>query len=205
MTSAPRFIDVSGLPTIAFLSRSPVFWAAAGVIMMEGTMFALLIASYYYARLGVDVWPPPGTHLMGVTLPTVEVVLLLLSVPPSYWSSEAAKKNDIPKARLHMMLNVVFAIAAIAVRAYEWHSFDFDWKANIEASIVWMMLCLHTFEIGADILLTLFLIAVSLTPRFSNTHRKGVDFDSITWYFLVAIWLPIYGTIFIAPYIIQAS
>jgi len=205
MTSNPRFIDVADLPTIAFLSRSPAFWAAIGVVMMEGTMFSLLIASYYYARLGVDVWPPPGTRLLGFTLPTIELVLLLISVPPAYWSSEAAKKNDIPKARLHLILNVVFALAALAVRAYEWGTLNFDWKANIEASIVWMMLALHTFELGSGILITLFLIAVSLTARFNDTHRKGIDFDSITWYFIVGIWIPMYATIFIAPYIIQAS
>lgn len=204
-TSTPRFINVAELPSIAFLHRSVVFWAAVGAIMMEGTMFALLIASYYYARLGVDVWPPPGTRTMGVTLPTVELVLLLISVLPSYWSSEAAKKNDIPKARRQLALNLLLVLAAMAVRAYEWSSFDFNWKANIEASIVWMMLSLHTFEVAVDVALTLFLIVVSLTPRFNDTHRKGIDFDSITWYFLVGIWVPMYATIFLAPYIIQAS
>lgn len=29
-----------------------------GLILIEGTMFAILIATYFYLRLGVAIWPP---------------------------------------------------------------------------------------------------------------------------------------------------
>src|SRR4051812_15960492 len=99
MTPSQRVIDVSGMPAVAFMSRSPIFWAAMGICMIEGCMFLLLAASYYYARLGVDVWPPPGARFPPLWIPTIEVFVLLLSIPPAYYASEAAKKNDIPEVR----------------------------------------------------------------------------------------------------------
>jgi heme/copper-type cytochrome/quinol oxidase subunit 3 len=197
-------LDAGRLPAFSMGPRSPLFWGAMGVIFIEGTMFALCIAAYFYARLGVDVWPPPGTQFPHLLLPTIETVLLVLSVWPAYVGTKAAEQNDLTKTRSNMIYNAVLAIAAIVLRGYEWSTFNFNWKTDIHGSLVWSMLVLHTFDLGADVLLTLALIAISFTSRYNDSHRKGVDFDSMTWYFLVGIWIPLYLTIYVAPHVVQA-
>jgi heme/copper-type cytochrome/quinol oxidase subunit 3 len=179
--SPSRVIDAGRLPAFSMGPRSPLFWGAIGLMFIEGTMFALCIAAYFYARLGVDVWPPPGTQFPHLILPTIELLLLLASAWPAYVGTEAAERNDIPKARANMIYNAALAIAAILLRAYEWGTFDFSWKTDIHGS---RRSCVHV--------------------GFNDSHRKGVDFDSLTWYFLVGIWIPLYLTIYVAPHVVQA-
>ena len=42
-------------------------------------MLCVLIAIYFYLRLGVDVWPPPGVQLPNITMPTLALIPLLAS------------------------------------------------------------------------------------------------------------------------------
>jgi cytochrome c oxidase subunit 1/cytochrome c oxidase subunit I+III len=51
-------LDVSGLPTVVFGSRSILWWATMGLAIIEGTMFAILIATYFFLRTRVGDWPP---------------------------------------------------------------------------------------------------------------------------------------------------
>ncbi len=48
-------------------------------MIIEGTMFSILIAAYFYVRLRMDVWPPPGDQFPHVILPTIALVPLILS------------------------------------------------------------------------------------------------------------------------------
>ena len=200
-----RDIDVSTLTDIGFMTKSPIFWGAMAVVFIEGTMFALTIASYFYARLGLDVWPPPGTQFPHLFWPTVEVILLLASVPPSYLASEASKKCEIGKIRLYLAINLALAVVAFIIRIGVWNTLNFNWKSDIHGSVVWTILGLHSFDMGADLVVTLVLIVLTLTPRFNDTHRKAVDWDGVTWYFLVGIWVCLYATIYIAPYLVKTA
>ena len=58
--SPARTLDVSDLPPYHISNRSPLFWGQVLLCAIEGTMFCILIATYFYIRMSVDVWPPPG-------------------------------------------------------------------------------------------------------------------------------------------------
>jgi cytochrome c oxidase subunit I+III len=202
MPGESRTLDVSHLPQIGVLQNAALFWGAVGISLIEGAMFALLAASYYYARMSVDVWPPPGTVTPPIGLPTLELALLLLSVPPAYWATKAAQENDVPKTRQHLFLNVALGLLAIVVRGVIWAGFNFNWKTDIHGSAVWMMMTLHTFETLVSLVIAFVIAWLTYTTRYGDPQRKAIDFDSVTWYFLVGIWIPLYLTIYVAPRVI---
>ncbi len=197
-------LDVSGLPPVAFKTRSALFWAAIGIIMIESTMFGLLIATYFYVRLSMDSWPPPGTSFPGLMLPTIELVALILSCIPAYLATESAIRNDVHAVRRNLLLNFLLATIALALRIIEWRSFNFDWTASAYGSVVWIILGLHTVDFVGAMLVTLVLIAIIYAGRFGDKQRGGVDFDSFTWYFAVAIWIPLYVVVYLMPYALQS-
>ena len=53
-----KVLDVSGLPSFAFGQRAVMWWATLGMIAIEGTAFALMIAAYIFLRWRVPDWPP---------------------------------------------------------------------------------------------------------------------------------------------------
>src|SRR5438045_2194458 len=93
---AQRTLDLSRLPAFAVSTDEPLFWGQVFLAFIEGTMFSIFIAMYFYIRLSMDMWPPPGIQLPDRLLPGICLALLLLSCIGSYLATEAAKKNDRP-------------------------------------------------------------------------------------------------------------
>lgn len=194
-----KTIDVSGLPPYDVSSQSPLWWGQLMITFIEGTMFCILIACYFYTRLRMDVWPPPGDQFPHRLLPTLGLIPLILSCGGSYYASEAAKKNSRGGMLLGLGLNLVLAGIALTMRIVEWHSLNFNWMTDIQGSYVWAFLGLHTFDYIGDMVFTAVLFVIVLIGRYGPKQRLGVHVDSVVWYFLALIWIPIYLTIYWGP------
>ena len=194
-------LDVGDLPPYDISSQSPLWWGQLCIAIIEGMMFAILIAVYLYVRLRMDVWPPPGDQYPHLLLPTLSLIALLISAPFSYLASEAAKRNDRAGMIRNLVLNLVFAAICFTLRILEWRSLNFNWQADAQGSYVWAFLGLHSFDFIADAIFTLVLLILILIGRYGEKQRLGVHVDSVIWYFLVAVWIPIYIVIYWGPHI----
>jgi heme/copper-type cytochrome/quinol oxidase subunit 3 len=198
-------LDVSGLPTYEISNRAPLWWGQLLLCAIEGTMFAILIAMYFYLRLSVDVWPPPRVQMPGVGLPTLALIPLLLSAGGSYIASEGAKHNSRSRMLGGLIANLLLAIVFLAIRFVEWGTFNFTWQSDIHGTMVWSILFLHTFDVVADLLMTLALVIIVAIGRYGPKQRIGVHVDSVVWYFLVLIWLPFYVVVYWGPRLVGGA
>src|SRR4051812_38334008 len=57
-TAADGSLDVSKLRSYGFGHSSMMWWGTAGVMAIEGTVFALAVMTYFYLRTRVPQWPP---------------------------------------------------------------------------------------------------------------------------------------------------
>ncbi len=195
-----RTLDVSALPDFDISSRAPLWWGQLFLTFIEGAMFCIMLALYFYYRLQLNLWPPPGIEMPERLIPAASTLLLLLSCIGSYWASEAAKRDNRPGMILGLVLNLILAIGALALRAMYWSGFNYNWKSSTYGSIVWGILFLHSLDVIADLLFTLVLVLIVMFVRSGPAQRLGVHVDSIVWYFLVAIWIPLYIAIDWTPY-----
>jgi cytochrome c oxidase subunit III len=203
--SQPRTIDVSHLPPYSISSQAPLWWGQLLLAAIEGMMLLLLIAAFLYTRLRMDVWPPPGDQYPDRLLPTLALIPLLLSCIGSYWADEAAKKDDRRGMVLGLLLNLVLAGIALWMRIVEWHQLNFNWKADIQGSYVWAFLSLHSFDYVADLVFTFVLLVTVAIGRYGQKQRLGVHVDSVVWYFLVGIWIPIYVVVYWGPHLLESQ
>jgi cytochrome c oxidase subunit I+III len=200
--SERRTLDVSALPPYDISNQSPLFWGQVLMCLIEGSLLCMLIAAYFYLRLGVDVWPGPGVHLPNLTYSSWALLPLAASCVGSYLASEAAKKDSRSGMLLGLGLNLGLAIVFLSLRALEWSSLNFTWASDAHGSIVWTILFLHTYDIVADLLMTAVLIVIVASGRYGPRQRIGVHVDSVLWYFLAGIWIPLYGVVNWAPRLI---
>jgi cytochrome c oxidase subunit I+III len=200
-----KTLDVSHLPPYDISSQSPVWWGQLCIDLIEGSMFCILIGAFLYIRLRIDVWPPPGDQYPDLLLPTLALIPLILSALFAYWASQAAKANDRRGMILHMTLNLVLAAIFFVMRIFEWHSLNFNWQADAQGSYVWAFLGLHSFDFIADAIFTVVLLIIVLSGRYGEKQRLGVHVDTVVWYFLVAIWIPIYVVIYWGPRIFGSA
>ncbi|MBZ5583290.1 MAG: cytochrome c oxidase subunit 3 [Acidobacteriia bacterium] len=199
-----RTLDVSGLPDIDVSSQEPIWWGQICLCCIEGAMFCILIACYFYFRLSLDMWPPPGTQLPHVAIPTVTLILAIVSCLGSYRASEGAKKNERGAMLRGLLLNLALGCAFLILRGYAWYTLNFNWASDVHGSTVWTILGLHTMDATADLLFTAVLIVALIFGRTGRSMRLAVHVDSVVWYFLVLIWIPLYIVIYWAPRFVGA-
>jgi cytochrome c oxidase subunit 3 len=196
---AYRTLDVSGLPTSDVSNHAPLWWGQFILALIEASMFFILVGVYFYVRLSYDVWPPPGVQIPQLLWCTLAWIPLVLSAAGSYYASEAAKKNDPTGMILGLSLNLLLGLAAMAMRGISWWSWNFNWKTGAYGSIVWNLMWLHTVDAVGDLIFTAIIILLLLLGYRGPKQRLAVHVDSVLWYFIVLIWIPIYIVIYWGP------
>ena len=194
-----RALDVGGLPPGAFGSRSLMWWGTMGITLIEGTVFALAIASYFYFRTRMPTWPPAGIAPPDQRWGTVNTAVLLISMIPNALAKRAGERVDLRGVRIWMVVCLVFGVAFNVIRIYEFRHLNVMWDHDAYGSIVWVLLGLHTTHIITDFLDTAVLAVLMFVGPIEEKRFVDVEENAAYWYFVVLAWLPIYGVIYWAP------
>jgi heme/copper-type cytochrome/quinol oxidase subunit 3 len=195
----PRLLDVAGLPPGAFGSRSLMFWATLGVVLIESTVFALAISSYFYFMTRLPAWPPDGVDRPLLRWGTINTIVLLASVIPNELARRAAASVDLRRVQVWLMVCLAAAVAFNVIRIVEFRHLNVSWDHDAYGSIVWVLLGLHTTHIVTDFLDSVVLTVLMFVGPVEERRFVDVEENAVYWYFVVAAWLPIYGVIYWAP------
>jgi cytochrome c oxidase subunit III len=191
-------LDVSDLPAYAFGQRSMMWCGTLGVIVIEGTMFAMMIGAYFYLRGRVPHWPPNHAP-PELRWAVVNTVILLLSLLPNWWYKRAAEREELKKVRVGLVVAVAFAVAFTVVRFYEFGALNVNWDSNAYGSVVWTLLGLHTAHLITDLIDTLVLTTLMFTGPIEGKRFADVSDNAFYWYFVVLAWLPVFAVIYLVP------
>jgi cytochrome c oxidase subunit 3 len=192
-------IDVSDLPTYVFGHRPLTFWATLSMLVMEGTMFVVLLVSYFFLRSRVPDWPPGPTSPPDLLWGTINTAVILASCVPNYLAERAAQRLDLRRVRLWMIVTLAFAVVFALVRVCEFGALNCSYDQNAYGSIVWLNMGFHTTHLLTDMVDTVVLIALMFAGPIEGKRFVDVSENCIYWYFVVAMWLPLYAVIYIAP------
>jgi heme/copper-type cytochrome/quinol oxidase subunit 3 len=190
-------LDVSELPSVAFGRVNTTWLANVFYMTIEGTMFALVIASYFYLRTRAQDWPPfqsPPALTYGV----VNGVLFLLSIIPARWAQKAAPRGDRRSIRLALIGMCAFGVITMVIRGFEFSTLNCRWYENAYASAVWALIGLHTGHLITEFIESATILVISFTDRMEGTRLADVAINSDYWYFVVVtaviVDFIIYGT-----------
>lgn len=181
-----RVIDVSGLPTHAFGSRDPLWWAVALLVAIEGTMLALLAVSYFYIRSRTTPFPPVAIPRTIAWLSTIELGVWLVSALPTYAAGRAAIAGDLPRMRRQLILATVLGVVAAALRWYQFHLLPMRWDSHAYGSVVWSLLGLQWVHGLTGIGENLLYIVLMFVGPVEDKHRVDIEVSTPLWYFVVA-------------------
>ena len=188
-------IDVSGLPRHAQGLRSPLWWGTVLLIAIESTCFAVLFNSYLYVRNNFQEWPPDERLRL---LPGVaSLVALLLTLPPTWLYRRAACRERFVAMRGWLLVATALTFVSIAVRVWETVAIPFQWTGSAYASVVWMSMGMHTFEIVTGAVESLFICSVLFRPRVETKTFEDVEASALFWFFSVLVWVPFAAVFYI--------
>lgn len=193
-------LDVHDLPEHAFGHRAPIWWGTVGLAVIEGTMFVLAMATYLYLRVDSPTWPPLRTPNPDLLIPTVNLVVLLVSVAPMVWADLLARRGaSVGRVRLALVVATILGFASLALRWFEFDAFHVRWDTNAYGSIVWAILGLHMAEILASVLEDAVFVVYTFRYPLDEKHRVDVSTSAVFWYFVVGIWVPLYVMLYFTP------
>jgi cytochrome c oxidase subunit III len=199
LVNQPRpVLDVSGTPTVVFGHRAIVWWGQTLMMVIEGTMFAILIASYFFLRTRETDWPP-GFALPALKWGTINLIILLLSAIPNAWIKKRAEDGNLGAVRIGMVIMGVIAIVNCMIRALEFPSLNCVWDGNAYGSAVWTLLGFHTFHLVADTCDSLVLTVLMFVGPIEGRRYDDVSINSIYWYFIIGSYIATYAVIYLAP------
>lgn len=192
-------VDVADLPLHGSGSKSPSWWGTAAFMLIEGTGFALALVVYFYLMSVAPTWPLEA-KLPDLLPGTALTLILLASLLPNIWVARAAKRNDLRKVRIGLILMTVAGIAPLAVRPFEFAAMHIKWDGNAYGSVTWLLLGLHTTHLVTDLIETIVLSCLMFTRHGDNPRRYGdVQDNAMYWNFVVLTWLPIYVSLYWVP------
>jgi cytochrome c oxidase subunit 3 len=182
--SGPR-IDVSGLPSHAYGTRSDTFLATAMAMAVEGTFTALLLVGYFYIRARVDPWPPIPPGKEAFTWASVSAGLLALSTVPSVMAGYAATEGKIERARGLLAVFLLVATGYVVTRFLELGTLAFRWDDNAHASLFWTLQGFQLLLALFDYFESVFFFALLVRGPLEKKKLADLDSDASFWVFVV--------------------
>jgi cytochrome c oxidase subunit 3 len=191
-------LDASRLPTVVFGHRNVSWLGNVFYMLIEGMMFALVIGSYFYLRTRSVTWPP-GAHIPpSVGFGVANVIVFLVSVFPARWIQLQAPSGDREKIKLGLFILTLFGVVAMVLRWFEFGALHCRWTDNAYASVIWVLLGMHTGHLITEWIETVALLAISFTAKMSGHRLPDASTNSDYWYFVVGSGVVsafvIYGT-----------
>jgi cytochrome c oxidase subunit III len=192
-------LDVAPLESFGFGSRGVGWWGVNCFIAIETTMLVLCLASYFYLPSQAPDWrtavplPPLGPA-------TLNTAVLLLSVLPMVFTERAARRCDRAGVQSGLLACLGLGLMFCALRVVELRALPFRWDDNAYASVVWTTIGLHAGHLFAEVLETIVIAAVFFRGgELETKYFVDAEDNAFYWYFIVAVWLPVYAVLYLSP------
>lgn len=194
-----RALNVSEIPDQgAFGHQGLIWWGTIGFMVIEGSMFLMALIVYFYLRLRVDEWPPSRID-PNLFFGTLNLLVLLVSAMPNHLAKKAGEQFALSRVQLWLVTCVLFGVAMLVIRAFEFTALNCRWDDNAYGSIVWCVMVLHTIHLATDVVDTAVLAVMMFTGPINKSRFIDVAENGLYWYFVVLWWIPVYLTVYFAP------
>ncbi|HET8633662.1 MAG TPA: hypothetical protein VFL88_05910 [Gemmatimonadales bacterium] len=192
-------VDVSALPSAAFGHRAITWWGTLGFMTAEGLTLVVCVVAYIYVQRNFPRWPPPGTLLPSITIPLIQLAVMLLSIPAMAWTSRAARRLDLRGARVGMVLSGIFAVAFCVLRWFEFRALNTRWDSTAYGSAAWAVLVAHSTLLVTQVFESSTMAAILYLGPVEPKHFGDVDDSCLYWYFLTGGWILLSLLVFFSP------
>jgi cytochrome c oxidase subunit III len=181
--------------------RAPLWWGMILLILIELVLFLALISSYFYLRFYAPEWPLGGISKPDLLLPSISAVILFVSSGPMYWADSSIKKGNVRNLKIGLALSFILGVIFLVLKGVEYFGYDYNWATNAYGSITWTIAGFHAAHVISVCLKVAVVFAAASQGYFSERKNLGVRINGLYWHFVVAIWVPLFFTLYLSHYV----
>ncbi len=194
---------VGDLPQHVEGPRAFGWWGMVWLIATEATLFASLIASYFYLRFrSGPEWPPGGIEAPEIGLPLVMSAILLSSSLPVHLAESAIRKGN--QRGLCMGLAAGFVLGAVFLGitvGIEWPEklHEFSPRTNVYGSLYFTLTGFHASHVLVGLGISAWTQIRAWAGIFDSSRHLTVQNFVMYWHFVDVVWVFVFVTIYLSP------
>ncbi len=178
------------------------WWGMVTLIATEGTLFVMVIFSYFYLRWNAPRWPPDGIPLPSFDLIIPATVVLLTSSLPVMWAESGIKHGHQLQLRFGYLLAWIMGACFMGLELWEWFvDVKFTPQTNQYGSLFFTITGLHLAHLSVALAMNAYIQIRAWAGHFDAEHTLAVENVSLYWHFVDVVWIFVFSTVYISPYI----
>jgi heme/copper-type cytochrome/quinol oxidase subunit 3 len=181
--------------------RASGFWGLVFLALSEASLFAYLLFSYYYFAVQPHPgpWPPSGPP--EIAYAAGQTLAALLGCATGWWANRSAASGARRALLLGLGLSFLLALAFVALQVLDWHSKPFTLATNPYSSLYFTIGAVHLAHAVAGVVMIAAVMSWSALGYFGPVRHVPVTIAAVYWYFVTVMWLPIFFTLYLSPYL----
>lgn len=176
------------------------WWGMLALIGTETSVFAYLLFSYFYLQSQhAQTWPPTGLPPMRYSIPVT--CCLIASAGTMWWAEHSARIGRRPFLLVALLVTLLLGVAYVVLQFLDWQIEPFTISSGAYASLFFLITAAHVLHaiVGGFILIAM--IIWSAMGHIAEQRFGAIDIAAMYWYFIVGIWIAVFITLYILPYI----
>lgn len=199
---AERMAIETALPIGAIDTRATGWWAMIFVVFTEASLFAYLLFSYYYLAVqphAAGTFPEGGMPSVMLSLP--DTAVLLLSSVAVGWAQFNIERNDNRRLCVGLALGAVLGMIFLVIQYFEWAGKPFPLASTTYSSLYYTVTGFHMAHVIVGVVMLWALFTWSAMGYFNRVRYAHIHIGALYWHFVDAVWLVIFFTFYITPYL----
>ena len=204
---SPPDTVATGLPgelVPTYSHRGFGWWGMWWLIATEATLFAILIASYFYLRFqSGPIWPPDGIAAPKLALPLVMSAILWSSSLPVHLAERGIKKGRQGILRASLLAGFVLGAVFLAMQfgiEYPEKLREFTPRTDAYGSLFFTLTGFHAAHVTVGLLMSLWTQWRAWAGAFDERHHVTVQLFTMYWHFVDVVWIFVLATIYLSPH-----
>jgi cytochrome c oxidase subunit 3 len=170
----------------------------ASEVMFFVAFFWAFFNSSLYPKLEPFVWPPEGVvPLPPLGVPLMNTVILLTSGVTVTWAHHALREGQLRHVINLLILTIALGALFTGLQAYESIHAAFKFTDGIYSSTFYMATGFHGFHVIIGIVFLTVTLFRAMKGHFRPDHHFGFEAAAWYWYFVDAVWLFLFSSIYL--------
>jgi heme/copper-type cytochrome/quinol oxidase subunit 3 len=176
------------------------WWGVGALVASEAALFGYLLFAYYYT--GASALPGWLLEPAPKLFPALPNTLLLLASSFVAWYGEiGVAKGDRRRALIGLGGAFVMGAVFAAVQCYEWSVKTYGIGSSSYASLYFTTTGIHMAHVIVGLIILAAMFGWTAYDYFSPRRRIVVSAGVLYWHFVDAVWLFVFTTYYLTPYL----
>jgi heme/copper-type cytochrome/quinol oxidase subunit 3 len=194
------------LPSVGNGTLNFGWWGMVLFIAVEATVFALLLASYFYVRFrSGPVWPPDGIEDPKLKLVLIMSAVLWSSSLPVHLAHSAIKRGHQKRLRTWLALGFLLGATFLVLQCVKEYPdilrHEYTPRTNAYGSLFFTITGLHGAHVFVGLLMNAWTQLRAWQGAFDEHRHVTVQNFVMYWHFVDVVWVFVLATLYLSPHL----